>query len=55
MFPGRLSVALGSGEAGNEHTTGDGWPRKRGDRMVTVNQAPQTLQQMTEAHRDSAT
>jgi probable non-F420 flavinoid oxidoreductase len=28
MFPGRFWVALGSGEASNEHITGDGWPRK---------------------------
>ena len=28
MFPGRFWVALGSGEATNEHITGDGWPRK---------------------------
>jgi probable non-F420 flavinoid oxidoreductase len=28
MFPGRFWVALGSGEASNEHVTGDGWPRK---------------------------
>ncbi|MFP5334864.1 MAG: TIGR03885 family FMN-dependent LLM class oxidoreductase [Actinomycetes bacterium] len=28
MFPGRLWVALGSGENSNEHITGDGWPRK---------------------------
>jgi probable non-F420 flavinoid oxidoreductase len=28
MFPGRLWVALGSGEASNEHITGSGWPRK---------------------------
>src|ERR687897_1648132 len=28
MFPGRLWVALGSGEASNEHITGDGWPSK---------------------------
>lgn len=28
MFPGRLWVALGSGEASNEHITGGGWPRK---------------------------
>jgi probable non-F420 flavinoid oxidoreductase len=28
MFPGRLWVALGSGEASNEHITGDGWPAK---------------------------
>ena len=28
MNPGRFWVALGSGEASNEHITGDGWPRK---------------------------
>ena len=28
MFEGRFWVALGSGEAANEHITGDGWPRK---------------------------
>lgn len=28
MFPGRFWAALGSGEAMNEHITGDPWPRK---------------------------
>ena len=28
MYPGRLTVALGSGEASNEHVTGDPWPPK---------------------------
>lgn len=28
MWPGRLTVALGSGQALNEHVTGDLWPRK---------------------------
>lgn len=28
MFPGRLWAALGSGEASNEHITGDKWPDK---------------------------
>ena len=28
MFPGRLTVSLGSGEATNEHVTGDLWPPK---------------------------
>ena len=28
MFPGRFWVALGSGEAMNEHITGERWPRK---------------------------
>src|ERR687894_1705838 len=28
MFPGRLWVALGTGENSNEHLTGGGWPPK---------------------------
>src|SRR5215207_266076 len=28
MFPGRLWVALGSGENSNEHITGSAWPSK---------------------------
>ena len=28
MYPGRHWVALGTGEASNEHITGGGWPRK---------------------------
>ena len=28
MFPGRFWMALGTGEASNEHITGEGWPRK---------------------------
>lgn len=28
MFPDRFWVALGSGEASNEHVTGEAWPRK---------------------------
>lgn len=28
MYPGRFWAALGTGEAGNEHITGTGWPRK---------------------------
>ncbi|MGH4006610.1 MAG: TIGR03557 family F420-dependent LLM class oxidoreductase, partial [Pseudonocardiaceae bacterium] len=28
LFPGRFWAALGSGEALNEHVTGDAWPRK---------------------------
>ena len=28
MFPGRFWTALGTGEASNEHITGDGWPDK---------------------------
>ena len=29
MFPGRLSVAVGTGEFSNEHITGEPWPRKQ--------------------------
>jgi probable non-F420 flavinoid oxidoreductase len=28
MYPGRFWTALGTGEASNEHITGQGWPRK---------------------------
>jgi probable non-F420 flavinoid oxidoreductase len=36
MFPGRLCVCLGSGEASNEHITGDRWPTKavRNERLL---------------------
>jgi len=30
MYPGRLWVALGTGEASNEHITGEAWPSKAG-------------------------
>ena len=34
MFPGRFWVALGSGEAMNEHITGERWPAKSGGTPV---------------------
>jgi probable non-F420 flavinoid oxidoreductase len=36
MYPGRFWAALGSGEAANEHITGQGWPSKadRDDRLL---------------------
>ncbi len=36
MFPGRFWAALGSGEAVNEHVTGDAWPPKsrRNERLI---------------------
>ena len=36
LFPGRLAVALGSGEASNEHITGARWPDKaaRNERLL---------------------
>lgn len=45
MFPGRCWVALGSGEALNEHITGDAWPRKelRDARLVECVQVIRAL------------
>ena len=45
MFPGRLSVALGSGEASNEHITGDRWPEKaaRNERLLECAQVIRAL------------
>lgn len=45
MFPGRLSVALGSGEALNEHITGDRWPDKaaRNERLLECAQVIRAL------------
>ena len=36
MFPGRLAVAMGTGEASNEHVTGQRWPDKaaRNERLL---------------------
>jgi probable non-F420 flavinoid oxidoreductase len=36
MYPGRFWAALGTGEASNEHITGQGWPRKalRNERLA---------------------
>ena len=36
MYPGRFWAALGSGEASNEHVTGEGWPSKelRNERLL---------------------
>lgn len=38
MFPGRLWLALGTGQALNEHVTGQGWPGKR-ERQDMVREA----------------
>ena len=45
LFPGRLSVALGSGEASNEHVTGDRWLPKdrRNERLLECAQAIRQL------------
>jgi probable non-F420 flavinoid oxidoreductase len=38
LFPGRFWLALGSGEASNEHITGDRWPPKA-ERMARLGEA----------------
>jgi probable non-F420 flavinoid oxidoreductase len=38
LFPGRFWLALGSGEASNEHITGDRWPAK-GERRARLGEA----------------
>jgi probable non-F420 flavinoid oxidoreductase len=38
LFPGRFWLALGSGEASNEHITGDRWPPK-GERRARLGEA----------------
>jgi probable non-F420 flavinoid oxidoreductase len=45
LFPGRLWVALGSGEAINEHITGDRWPDKaaRNERLLECVQVIRAL------------
>jgi probable non-F420 flavinoid oxidoreductase len=42
MFPGRLWVALGSGEASNEHVTGEPWPPKA-DRNARVAECAEVI------------
>ncbi|MCC2031315.1 TIGR03885 family FMN-dependent LLM class oxidoreductase [Microbacterium allomyrinae] len=42
MFPGRFWTALGSGEAMNEHVTGDPWPSK-GDRDARLDESLQVM------------
>jgi probable non-F420 flavinoid oxidoreductase len=42
MFPGRFWLALGSGEASNEHITGDRWPPK-GERRARLGEAVEVI------------
>ena len=42
MFPGRFWMALGSGEASNEHITGDRWPPKA-ERTARLGEAVQVI------------
>jgi probable non-F420 flavinoid oxidoreductase len=54
MFPGRFWVALGSGEASNEHITGQDWPRKeiRDARLLECVQVIRALLQGEEVSHD---
>jgi probable non-F420 flavinoid oxidoreductase len=45
MFPGRFWMALGSGEASNEHITGDRWPPKA-VRTARLGQAVQIIKDL---------
>jgi G6PDH family F420-dependent oxidoreductase len=54
MFPGRLTVALGSGEFSNEHITGEPWPDKatRNARLGECVQVIRSLLNGTEVTHD---
>jgi probable non-F420 flavinoid oxidoreductase len=54
MFPGRFWAALGSGEAINEHITGDPWPAKpvRADRLLASVEIIRDLLDGEEVTRD---
>ena len=55
MFPGRFWAALGSGEALNEHVTGDPWPAKsvRDERLLECVEVIRALLRGEEVTRDS--
>ncbi len=54
MFPDRLWVAMGSGEASNEHITGDRWPEKavRHERLLECVEVARALLQGEEVSLD---
>jgi probable non-F420 flavinoid oxidoreductase len=54
MYPGRLWVALGSGEASNEHITGERWPPKpeRNARLLACAEVIRALLQGEEVSTD---
>lgn len=53
MYPGRFWAALGSGEAINEHVTGDQWPRK-GVRDARLLESVDIIQRLLEGEEVSA-
>ena len=54
MFPDRLWVAMGSGEASNEHVTGERWPEKpiRNARLLECVEVTRALLRGEEVSRD---
>ncbi|MEU4832311.1 TIGR03885 family FMN-dependent LLM class oxidoreductase [Streptosporangium sp. NPDC023615] len=52
MYPGRFWAALGSGEASNEHITGDRWPRKE-LRMQRLRECVDVIRAMLEGEEVS--
>lgn len=54
LYPGRLTVALGSGEASNEHVTGEVWPSKpaRNERLLACVEVIRALLAGEEVTRD---
>jgi G6PDH family F420-dependent oxidoreductase len=52
MFPGRFWVALGSGEASNEHVTGERWPRTE-VRVQRVKECVQIIRTLLEGEEVS--
>ncbi|MFI6507127.1 TIGR03885 family FMN-dependent LLM class oxidoreductase [Streptosporangium sp. NPDC050855] len=52
MYPGRFWAALGSGEASNEHITGDHWPRKE-LRMQRLRECVDVIRAMLEGEEVS--
>ncbi len=54
MYPGRFWAALGTGEASNEHITGDGWPRKD-VRTARLRECVDVIRALLKARRSATT
>jgi probable non-F420 flavinoid oxidoreductase len=52
MFPGRFWMALGTGEASNEHITGDKWPRKE-IRVARLRECVEVIRALLAGHEVS--
>ncbi len=53
MYPDRFWAALGSGEAANEHITGDGWPSK-GERNARLRESVDVMRRLLAGEEVSA-